>query len=299
MFRDLFQQSGLSLERLHTFCTVVEAGGISKAASGDPNAQSLFSRQIKELEEYFGVELVRRSGRGVVLTSHGKRLAVVVRECLSSLDDFRVECAGTPQRITIAAGDSLMRWLVLPRLKSLRGRLANVSFVFLNLQSDDILRRIHEGTVDFGLVRDTGTFPTLRRAPLGTLSHALFTASKAGTRETFEKVLMNQPLATLEGEGVFRRELARALSAAGLRARVQLECSSFSLVAAAAQNGDVAAILPDISATELPPEHFRRISSPVLKSLDRKIAFVWNDRTLRLRACLGKTKDFLQGQLKF
>ena len=72
MSDDLLQHSGLSLDRLQSFCCVAEAGGVTKAAKGDPARQSLFSRQIKELEEFFGVELMRRSGRGVALTEAGR-----------------------------------------------------------------------------------------------------------------------------------------------------------------------------------------------------------------------------------
>src|SRR5947199_3074139 len=59
MFEDLFAQSGLSLERLKTFREIVAAGGITAAAGDDSNRQSQFSRQLKELERYFGVELLK------------------------------------------------------------------------------------------------------------------------------------------------------------------------------------------------------------------------------------------------
>ena len=65
MFEDLFSLSGLSLERLKSFADIVSAGGMSAAAADDSNRQSQFSRQLKELERYFGVELIKR-GRGTM-----------------------------------------------------------------------------------------------------------------------------------------------------------------------------------------------------------------------------------------
>ena len=89
MFAELLSESGLSLERLQSFCLVAQAGGVTKAAKGDPTKQSLFSRQVKELEEFFGAELMRRKGRGIVLTAAGQRLNVLARECFASLLRFQ------------------------------------------------------------------------------------------------------------------------------------------------------------------------------------------------------------------
>ena len=64
MFEHLFANSGLSLERLRTFREIVTAGGITAAAGDDSNRQSQYSRQLKELERYFGVELLKRGHGG-------------------------------------------------------------------------------------------------------------------------------------------------------------------------------------------------------------------------------------------
>src|SRR6266446_4547184 len=116
MVSQLLQETGLSLDRLQSFCLVAEARGVTKAAKGDPAKQSLFSRQIKELEEFFGAELMRRKGRGVVLTSAGERLHAVAREQFAALSDFKAECRGQPLEIVIGAGESIIQWLLLPRL---------------------------------------------------------------------------------------------------------------------------------------------------------------------------------------
>ena len=298
MFRELFQQSGLSLERLQTFCLVAGAGGVTKAANGDVNAQSLYSRQIKELEEFFGTALVQRSGRGIVLTRAGKDLATLAREHLSALSDFRLECVRRPQQVTLAAGDSLMRWLVLPRCNRLRAEFPDTSFVFLNLQSEEILRRLHEGSVDFGIVRDSGSFEMLARAPLGVLRYALFTRKPKLPKENLASVLKEQALATIEGDGNFKRGLAALFKAGGCKTRIDVECASFPLVAHVAASWDYAAVLPEPAESEMSALGFRKVESKELRSLDRKLAFVSNNRTLRIRPRLSKLRAALIAQLK-
>lgn len=74
MHERLFAQAGLSLERLRTFCEVAAAGGIAVAADNNPNRQSQFSRQLRELERFFGVELIYRGRGHLRLTAAGSEL---------------------------------------------------------------------------------------------------------------------------------------------------------------------------------------------------------------------------------
>src|SRR5213594_1602000 len=115
MFPRLLQEGGLSLDRLQSFCLVAQAGGVTKAAKGDPAKQSLFSRQIKELEEFFGTELIRRKGRGIVLTEAGTRLETIARESFTALTDFKRDCNGRPVEIAIGTGETVIQWLLMPR----------------------------------------------------------------------------------------------------------------------------------------------------------------------------------------
>ena len=75
----ILAKTGFLLDRLAGFCAVAGAGSIVGAARGDAVRQSLLSRQIRELEEFFGTELVRRQGRGLVLTAAGVELAALGR----------------------------------------------------------------------------------------------------------------------------------------------------------------------------------------------------------------------------
>src|SRR4051812_48478448 len=110
MVADLLSESGLSLERLQSFCRVAEARGVTRAAQGDPTKQSLYSRQIKELEQFFGAELMRRKGRGIVLTTAGQRLHSIAREQFAALRDLKAECRAQPFEIVIGAGESFIQW---------------------------------------------------------------------------------------------------------------------------------------------------------------------------------------------
>ena len=62
------------LSAMQIFSTVMECGSFSAAARKLNKPQTTVSRQVKELEEYLGVQLVLRSTRNLVLTEFNEEL---------------------------------------------------------------------------------------------------------------------------------------------------------------------------------------------------------------------------------
>jgi LysR family transcriptional regulator, nitrogen assimilation regulatory protein len=295
MFAELLSQGGLSLERLQSFCLVAEASGVTKAARGDPTKQSLYSRQVKELEEFFGAELVRRKGRGIVLTAAGERLNVLARECFASLLDFKSACKGLPVEVVIGAGESVIEWVLMPRLAEVRKKLPNVRLKFLNLATSEVVRRLTEGVIDFGVVRRDAVARPLQCVSLGVMGYSLFVPEGLAGVGTGMKALETVPLATLEGEGSFRRELAAIARKNRLPLKIEIECASFPAVARAVATGSVAAVLPSVAVVELGRLGAKEIRFPVLDGLKREICLAWSPRLMRIRPALDNTsKVFAQ-----
>lgn len=296
MVADLLSESGLSLERLQSFCRVAEAGGVTRAAKGDATKQSLYSRQVKELEEFFGAELMRRKGRGIVLTPAGQRLHSIAREQFAALSDFKTECRAQPLEIVIGAGDSLIQWLLLPRLSAIEKKLPNAQHKFLNLTNAEIVHRLHEGLIDFGVVRKGEAIKPLGSAPLGRVAFSLFVPEQMHARTKgmqFGEFIGALPLAVLEGEGNFRQELAAIARKSKLRLNVKVECSSFPLVARALASGTLAGILPSMAAEEMQQLGMKEIPTKALQAFEREICLVWNPRQLRVRVALEKARGVL------
>src|ERR1700722_16330335 len=128
MFVEMLSKGGISLDRLHNFCRIAEAGGITKAAGGDAGKQSLYSRQIKELETFFGAELKVRRGKGMVLTEAGRHLARLTRAHLIGLADFQRTARNMPQSISIGSGNSVIEWILVPHMAALMKALPEARF---------------------------------------------------------------------------------------------------------------------------------------------------------------------------
>jgi DNA-binding transcriptional LysR family regulator len=83
---------------LEDFGALIRAGNFSRAASARCVTQPAFSRRIRALEEWLGVELVDRSTHQMILTPAGKRFAAIAETVLRDIEHGRrevQEIAGT------------------------------------------------------------------------------------------------------------------------------------------------------------------------------------------------------------
>lgn len=77
----------LDLTALRSFVTVVEAGGVTRAANQLHLTQSAVSMQLKRLEDALGQRLLDRAGRGVAPTAQGEQLLAYGRRILALNDE--------------------------------------------------------------------------------------------------------------------------------------------------------------------------------------------------------------------
>jgi len=302
MFDSLFAEGGLSLERLKVLIEVHDAGSIARAAPGDPVRHSQYSRQLRELSQFFGCEVAQRRGKLVKLTVEGTRLAELARQFLRGLEDFHAECRSERVVYNIAAGDSLIQWLVIPRLGAMLTSLPDVRFATLNLRTDEIVQQVADSRVDFGLVRKNAVVAGMKSASLGTLSYVAVVPEELITRKkppTFSEVLRAFPLALQTTDGQFTNRLREIALAAGGTFRPGLACQSFPQVFAAVKSGRFAAILPEIAARDLPPRSCHKIYGDPLLQLRREITLVWNPRVISVRPHAASIVAKIQAALRF
>lgn len=83
---------------LEDFGALIRAGNFSRAAAARHVTQPAFSRRIRALEDWLGVDLVDRATHQMVLTPAGKRFAVIAETVLRDIEHGRrevQEIAGT------------------------------------------------------------------------------------------------------------------------------------------------------------------------------------------------------------
>jgi len=265
---------GLSLDRFAAFLAIADAGGLARAAPGDAVRQSQLSRQLKDLETALKQQLFIRSGRGLTLTPAGVELSRVVRSLSQGLDDVLAASRG-PVNVSLAAGDSVLQWVVLPKLASLKKSLDGIELEVGAAGADATVSALLEHRVDLGLLRSTEAADALKTVRLGRVEYAIFHRLGAPPG----------PLAIPTTE----RGLLPALTGP-----VGLRCETFPQVAQAVRSGLFSGVLPTFARTVLPATEFRMQHTPALDRVGTPLLLAWRPRTLELRPAVKRLRQALE-----
>lgn len=299
MTKRLFAKAGLSLERLRTFAEIVAAAGISHAAPGDANRQSQFSRQLKELEEFFGAELLRRGRGRFELTPAGRELFQIVQSHFNAMEDLADRCANQNVEVTVGAGESLMHWLLLPGFAAFRARQPTTTLVLHNLRTDEIMNRLIDGRIDLGLLRQDAVRAPLKSVRLGSIQYRVAfprSSSKAASGKTVWSMLARHPIAVLAGSDVtaaFEGEAEKR----GLRLNVCLRGSSYAQLIEAMRQIGCAAVLPTFATQSCAADN-DILPLSALQAYTRTLALAWNPRASALRPSVASAIEVLIGILR-
>lgn len=118
----------VSLNALRAFEATARHGSFSAAADELSVTHGAVSRQVRMLEETFGVSLLQRTSQGAQATPEGERLAAGLKrgfdEIQSSIDQLK------PGPLTLACSTSIMMYWVLPRLSQFQQKNPDVDLQY-------------------------------------------------------------------------------------------------------------------------------------------------------------------------
>ena len=293
MFARLFAESGLSLERLRALVEVGAAGSIAQAAAGDPVRQSQYSRQIKELEDFFRAPLLERQGKGMRFTASGRELARISRFFLLGLSNFQRGCLAEERTYRIGGCATFLRSFVLPALAEERNRLPGIAYSVEALPDETVERRLHELTLDFGIVTKADLSRPLQSKPLGSWQLQLWSAGGMEGRKA-TKLFREKRLPF-----VLPAETPAPLNSVLAEHRPSLSCDTFVEGHEILLGQSLAAVLPDFLVRREGSRGLVQIAlSGGEKSRPRfSYRLAWNPRLLRLNPQAARRRDFLREAL--
>lgn len=297
MFARLFGTSGLSLDRLRALVEVGAAGSIVGAAGRDTIRQSQLSRQIKELEDFFGVRLTERQGKTLRLTAPGKELARISRFFLLGLSNFHRGCLAREQQFRIGSSPTLIDQILLPTLSGPLATGSHIRYETEAASEEDIERRLHDLTLDFGVVRASALSRPLQVREIASFELLVWAPRALWGKKPFSaKALMSGKIPFV----LAARELPAAIEDRLADIGPSLICDHFLEARTALETGSFAAILPDFLAPR-PPTPTPMLNAPL--ELDGAasritIRLAWNPRMLRLNSHAVRQRDHLLESLK-
>ncbi len=303
MFENLFTRNGLSLDRLRSFLEVSQAGSIAKAAVGDLSRQALISRQIRELEDFFGTELTLRRGKSLTLSAAGTRLAHLIQEQFQDLNDFQCDQQKLSKTFCIGAGASVLEWFVTPVAAKIRRSLGQPTLRLVSQRSTELVENVRDGRLDFAIVREDAIPEALPRLPLVKMKFHICVAREL--LGSLSKAALNQPttLQTLPfvayaGGGQLDHAFRQSMSEVCGAFHPAYECDSLLQVRELVVQGVCAGLLPTLGTRHFASTNIVVSEFGPLKGYGRGLVLHWNERQMRRRGVEQKSIHALAAALR-
>lgn len=210
----------MDFDALRSFVVGVELGSFTRAADRLGRSTSAVSAQLKKLEQQAGVSLMRKAGRGLVLTPGGELLLAYARRMLTLNDEAILALRGAELSGTVRIGlQEDFGETLLPRMLGEFSRAHPLVSVEAHVVRNAELQRMMEsGRLDLALAWDTGAnWPHMER--LGTRPLCWIAPRGAATMEERDAPLQ---LVLFEAPCVMRSAAIQALDQAGIPWRVVL-----------------------------------------------------------------------------
>jgi DNA-binding transcriptional LysR family regulator len=274
------------------FIDAAELGSLSKVATTHGTSQPQISRVINDLERDCGGRLFRRTGRGVLLTELGERIAPRIRAWLASTEELANEirtAAGTPiGQVKIGSLPSTAYPLLTTVFMRLKREFPLVQMAVREGQGAQLETWLDDGSVDLAILFRIS--PTPRNGDVYLFEAPTYLVSAAGDPLTAQatvefSALENLPLVLFCRPSAWRNHLEQVAEEQRVRLNVVLEADSLSMQTNIVAAGGVYALLgPDAiaNASRTLALQAARLVAP---TVNRHVALAMSPRGKTTLAC--------------
>jgi DNA-binding transcriptional LysR family regulator len=226
----------MELRHLRYFLAVGETLNFTKAAVRLRVAQPALSRQMRDLEDEIGVDLLRRSPRGLSLTPEGKFFLEEARELLkfSSESVKKVHAMVRGEYSELHIGYRIYMEILPRTLAAFQKARPGVKVLLHELPFDELMAGLRDAALELAVVlrptreRVAGIeFESLRTYPMCVVLNAAHPLARLESIP-LEKVTA-EPIVGLHIDG-YRGYLDRIFDSTGLKPRMAMECDTYGSV---------------------------------------------------------------------
>ena len=238
----------MELRHLRYFLAVGEALNVTRAAAQLRVAQPALSRQVQDLEDEIGVDLLRRSPRGVTLTAEGRLFLEEVRELLKRTDEsvkkVRALARDGYGELRVGYVPTHTVEILPPGIAAFRKSVPHVKVLLYALSCDELIAGLRNATLELAIMvkpsgeQDAGIeFELLRTYPLCV---AVAPAHPFARLKSIPlKKIATEPVIGLYRKDfpVYYRNLRRIFASIGTKPRIAVECDSCSSLIIQVESG--------------------------------------------------------------
>ena len=291
MYKTLFLNKGLSLERLHSFCLVATALGFNKAAGDNAYKQSQYSKQIADLEKFFGCSLFLRKGKTIELTKEGTQLLKLVNAFFSQLELLISSDKRPALDLVISAGQSVIEFLLSSVIdKKIMSLVRSTSFQAK--PTDDCIEDVISYSSHMAIIgryiknKDLNCTKVLSSKPVLVYSTKHKNAFYIG--DDIRKLAQN-PTAMLTGSGIYKTSIERIFTKTKLN--TVIEVPTFLAIKAYVTTGNAISYLPEYCLANADKAQLSTHSCKELSKATRNLFLIYRKNLVNQNTTLKQTID--------
>ncbi len=146
----------MDIRVLQYFLAVAREESITKAAEALHMTQPPLSRQLKDLEDEVGKQLLIRGSKKVTLTEDGMLLRKRAEEMIALMEKTKSELSSSDENISgeiyMGSGETEAVSTIAKVAKDLQGEYPLIRYHIYSGDAEHIVERLDKGLIDFGLL---------------------------------------------------------------------------------------------------------------------------------------------------
>ncbi len=265
--------------KYQAFVETVRAGTITRAARNLSYSQSGISRMIADLEQEWGITLLERGRKGVVLTSDGAAILPMAeaicedyRRLLARVDEVAGVVSGS---IVIGTFSSVATHILPPAIQRFQEKHPNIGYELRMGDYSEIESWVADGRVDFGFLPYPPQVARVDLAREVVLQDELLAVVPEGHRLAAAKSvtladLCEEPFILLEHGN--DNEVSPLFERAGLNPHARFSTWDDYAIMSMVESGLGLAILPELICRRC---NYRVVTRPLRPRVRRDIAAVY------------------------
>jgi DNA-binding transcriptional LysR family regulator len=235
----------IDLESLKIFRTVVDEGGVVRAASKLNRVQSNVTKRIRQLEEHLGTRLFRREGRSIRLSTEGHTLLTYADRLLRLADETVSEMrTGKPKGVfRLGSLESTAGSRLAPILSRYHSLYPDVVVELATGTTGALVTRVMNFELEAAFVSEPFTAPNLQARSVFEERLVLVT-SKAISKVSGPADLGRSTLIAFAQGCSYRKRVGEWLGSADVMPERILELASYQAMIACVAAGTGFAVVP-------------------------------------------------------
>ena len=245
----------MELRHLRYFVAVAETENVTRAATRLHVSQPALSRQVHDLEEEIGFQLLHRSAKSVRLTEAGKvfltEARAVLQRATEAVQNARAVAGGAKGEIHVGYSPSLTVQILPQALRTFQSEFPGVRVALHDLAGGEMLSQLRAGKLDVALLpRLPGkSLRGLRMDELARYPMCVAVAPKhpfARLKTVPLSAVVGEPLIAYSREEYpeYHDQIALLFATVGARPRIAEEHEGVSSLILAVEAGHGVAVVP-------------------------------------------------------